>query len=310
MINYLDTNNINNLMDMEKSSLNATLSIQQVLNKQILTFIKSYIGQVNISPSFNPTDTFINYFNRSSSILNISNENIQSLKNLLKKVDDLIQKLNALSFDDLTDQIKSYNIFYTKQMDAIFYNTKKIESFIHDTSTIDINKLTEKLNSDCNQKILNHQEPSTITNSELSTAYIENTLIISEIQQKVILPYTINNIKNILLIENTQYTSIQDVIDKLYTKPISYYKFPAISRFKETYNLAIKEDNMSKFKALSLSFEMFMNYNLHPAIITACNNLDTLDIYLACLDTNELNSFNYFNIKYEIPPTIIKSVFE
>lgn len=44
----------------------------------------------------------------------------------------------------------------------------------------------------------------------------------------------------------------------------------------------------------------------HPAIIASCKSIDDLDIYLACLEDNRLDSFDKFKIKYEIPPAKIK----
>ena len=73
-----------------------------------------------------------------------------------------------------------------------------------------------------------------------------------------------------------------------------------MARFKEAYKLVKNREKASVFKALSLGFELFGNYSLHPAIITACNSLDELDIYLACLDENDLDDFKFFNIKYEV----------
>ena len=74
-----------------------------------------------------------------------------------------------------------------------------------------------------------------------------------------------------------------------------------MARFKEAYKLVKNREKASVFKALALGFELFGNYSLHPAIITACNSLDELDIYLACLDENDLDDFKFFNIKYEVP---------
>ena len=47
-------------------------------------------------------------------------------------------------------------------------------------------------------------------------------------------------------------------------------------------------------------------YELNPIIITACRNLDELDIYLDCLDKNELFDFHCFDIKFEVAPKITK----
>ena len=120
------------------------------------------------------------------------------------------------------------------------------------------------------------------------------------------MPYTINKVKELLLNNNKEYSSLQDVIDKVYTKPIGYYKFPAIARFRETYKLIKEKEKASKTKALELAFEMLLNYNLHPAIITACENLNQLDVYLDCLEDNTLEEFEFFDIKYEIPLAIPK----
>ena len=117
---------------------------------------------------------------------------------------------------------------------------------------------------------------------------------------------TIQEISDILKENNKEYSSIDDVIEKLYTRPIKYYRLSAIARFKEAYKLVIEKEHKSKFKALSLASELFSTLNLHPAIITACKSLDELDIYLACLEDNSLNEFPFFEIKYEIAPKVQK----
>ncbi len=128
-----------------------------------------------------------------------------------------------------------------------------------------------------------------------------DTLLISETQSKVVLPYKINDIEKILE-KNKKYSTIQDVIDGEYTFPIDKYKNSSKSRFKEAYNLMRKKEKASVFDSLSLATEVIFNSSLNPAVITACNNLDQLDVYLDCLSSNELDKFNYFKIKYEIMP--------
>lgn len=128
-----------------------------------------------------------------------------------------------------------------------------------------------------------------------------DTLLISETQSKVVLPYKINDIEKILK-KNKKYSTIQDVIDGEYTFPIDKYKNSSKSRFKEAYNLMRKKEKASVFDSLSLATEVIFNSSLNPAVITACNNLDQLDVYLECLSSNELDKFNYFKVKYEIMP--------
>lgn len=128
-----------------------------------------------------------------------------------------------------------------------------------------------------------------------------DTLLISETQSKVVLPYKIGDIEQILD-KNKNYKTIQDVIDAEYTFPIEKYKNSSKSRFKEAYNLMRKKEKASVFDSISLATEVVFNSSLNPAVITACNNLDQLDVYLDCLSTNELDKFNYFKVKYEIMP--------
>ena len=44
---------------------------------------------------------------------------------------------------------------------------------------------------------------------------------------------------------------------------------------------------------------------MYPAIITACKSLNELDIYLDCLQENELSDFDCFEIKFELAPKVI-----
>ena len=46
---------------------------------------------------------------------------------------------------------------------------------------------------------------------------------------------------------------------------------------------------------------------LHPAIISACRSLKDLDVYLDCLDKNEIDDFKVFKIKYEVYPMLVKN---
>lgn len=128
-----------------------------------------------------------------------------------------------------------------------------------------------------------------------------NTLLISETQSKVVLPYKIEDVKKILN-ENSKYETLQDVINVEYTLPINKYKNSSKSRFKEAYNLMRKKEKASVFDSLSVATEMTFNNSLNPAVITACENLDQLDVYVDCLSSNELDKFSYFKVKYEALP--------
>lgn len=307
MITISDEISLSTILAIETKSLKATLDIQKNLNKQILTFMKNFIGKLEITIDFNPTNKLFKYLNDSTTALNQSNENIQTLQKLLTQLQKIEKgsKKDVLS-DSMKEKIEEYNSEFTDKIDVIYKNTNNIEKFIHKISKIDLPKLLAEFNK--KEKISKQEENDSITISsdELNSSFIENTLVISETQGKVILPYKLADIKDILLDNPDKYTSIEDVIQKLFTKPISNYKIPSLARFKETYKLMVEKEKSSKIQALSLASELFSNFNLHPAIITACNSLDELDIYLACLEDNTLEDFHFFDIKYEIPPAIVK----
>ena len=306
MINYTDKKNVGKLILLEKNSLKATFDIQKTLNKQILVFMKNFIGNIEIDIDIDEENKAYIYLSKSTAILNKSNTNIASIAKLLDILEDIQESVESLPPSKLKPKIESYNKKFTTIIDSVYKNTTKIQEFIHETSMLDLSTFLKEISRNKTQNIKKDIEDgfNTITSSELESGFIEKTLIISDIQQKVILPYKLDKVEDILLTNSTKYRSLQDVIDKIYTRPIKYYKNAAAARFKEAYKLMRRREHSSRLKALSLASELFMNYNLHPAIISACRNIDQLDIYLACLEDNTLNEFKFFDIKYEVAPKL------
>lgn len=132
-----------------------------------------------------------------------------------------------------------------------------------------------------------------------------NTLIISEEEQKVYLPYSIEEVTKDFNNSPDRYNSITDLIAKKYVLPFSLYKNPARARFREAYKLMRRKQHSTIPAALALAIELMFDSNLNPAIITACKNLDELDIYLDCLDDNELDKFTCFGIVYKSKPVVV-----
>ncbi len=222
---------------------------------------------------------------------------------------------NKLSYTSINENIdKNQNISSNSNV----YANKNINlnSIITKNQTIVPNLITdENQNIESNLKIdesqnikVNGNNSSTINTNSFYNSNIppENTLIISETKGKVYLPYTKELINNILANNHKNYSSISEVIKKDFTIPLTYYKNSSISRFKEAFKLVKKVEKGSIKQAFDLGMELLFKYNLHPAIISACRNLDELDIYLDCLESNETNKFRCFNIAFEIAPTISK----
>lgn len=131
-----------------------------------------------------------------------------------------------------------------------------------------------------------------------------HTLVISEEDGKVYLPYTKEDIKNDVV--QNKGAKISEVIKENYVLPLDKYKNSIRARFREGYNLMYRKEGKSKRSAIMLGIELMFETNLHPAIISACKNLEELDIYLDCLEDNELEKFSCFKIIYKSLPTLRK----
>ena len=132
-----------------------------------------------------------------------------------------------------------------------------------------------------------------------------HTLIISEEDGKVYLPYLKDDIKNEAV--QNRGMKISELIENKYVVPLDKYKSSMKARFREGYKLMHEREGKSRKSAFMLGLELMFETNLHPAIISACKNLEELDIYLDCLEDNELEKFSCFKIIYKSLPTLTKS---
>ncbi len=131
-----------------------------------------------------------------------------------------------------------------------------------------------------------------------------DTLLISEEEDKVFLPYTAEELEY-ELIEDGE-ASVAEIIEKKHVRPLKMYRNSVKARFKEAFNLMRYKENKSFAESVMLGLELMFESNLHPAIISACKNLQELDIYLDCLDDNELEKFSCFKIAYKAMPMLAK----
>lgn len=155
-----------------------------------------------------------------------------------------------------------------------------------------------------NTSIANLTNSQNASNENDDSSVCDNkTLVINEETQKVYLPYTIEEVMK-KLHNSSDYQSIEDVIEQEYTLPLSTFKMPIISRFKEAYRFMRVKEKSSVYAALDLAVELMFNSNLNPAIIRAAKDLKELNIYLDCLYENELDKFDCFKIVYKVLPKI------
>lgn len=304
--------NVMKLINIEVTSVTASLDSQKAFSKQILVFLKSFIGNVEVDSIF--ADNVNKFLSDASFYLSKINSNITLYNNLLEILDNIKFNCPSIEYSTTVSKITQYNKKFDTSTSEILKNNVDIEKFIHSMSALDISEYISIDNLD----IVNDAEsadtdsttvqgPKKATRKKKNPVSLnENTLTISETSGLVTLPYKVADLKKALRNEPEKYASLSDVILSQYTVPLRDYRFSAISRFKEAYKLVINKEHGSKKEALSLATELLTNYNLHPAVITACKNLNELDVYLSCLEFNELEDFHFFKIVYEALPVMVK----
>ena len=299
---------LKNLMNFFLSSINSNI---EILNKHRQILIQ-YTLKVTDYPTDDTTketvDNIVKFLSNLTENLTLTDESISSLKNFQ-------QKYNCIEITD--NIIDEYVNISTK----IAENLIKIENFLNDALnfaklnfhiTTDSIETTKNLNAIEKSVVYEDENITTSQNSNnkndsQNNQLVENTLVISETKKIVILPYTIDELKATLTNNLDNYSSLEDVVNKKYTVPLDNYKNTSLARFKEAFNLILHREKGSFRQALELGLELFFNSNLHPAIISACKNLDELDIYLDYLEDGETNLFACFNVIFDVAPIVVKS---
>lgn len=200
------------------------------------------------------------------------------------------------NFEDIEFANAINNVTFAKKKNKIELNIKeafkissvhkKIELSMLNTSIANLAGTQEKESSDSESSVCDNK-----------------TLVINEETQKVYLPYTIEEVMK-KLNSSSEYQSLEDVIEHEYTLPLSTFKMPIISRFKEAYRFMRVKEKTSVYAALDLAVELMFNSNLNPAVIRASKDLKELNIYLDCLYENEIEKFDCFKVIYKVLPKI------
>jgi len=280
---------VENKKPNSKEILYDALKYQKESKKSILTLMQVFAESTE-PIDINSVDETKNYLENLKVSLDLCNKNINTLESLTKNTD------NPDIFNNVVIE-NSKNVLVPSQSDSIEEN-KTIVSQEPDVSyTIKESKDTKSIEQNNN-------------NSLEENSYVENTLVISEKSGTVILPFQLSTLKQELMNSNNNYSSIDEIIKKDYSLPISLFKNPFVARFRESYKLMRKKEKSSIKEAFDLGLELMFNYNLHPAIISACKNIDELDIYLDYLDSGETNKFKFFKVLFEIAPSVVKSKHE
>ena len=307
---------INNII-VRIDSLMSNKTDDESLSKDINYFYMLYIEKVNIIE-----DTNLVY---EGAILKAC-EYIFSVNSINNKKEYHINNKNESILIEENEENEE-NIFFKNELELPKLK-ESADNQIFKEFKIGITKLDEKSETNINMpeeksktNIIKPEEKNEINtkkpdekleikksskNEKVNKLRENNTLKISETQDKVFLPYKGYELEDKLKKSPDKYSSIEDVINTEYIIPLGKYKNAAFSRFKEAYNLMRVKEKSSFSEALDLALELTFKNELNPAVITACKDLHELDSYLDCLEKNNLDKFRFFNIEYEVLPSIKK----
>lgn len=312
----------------EKVQINSMIEAQKALKSIILNWMQSFASSDETN-NHNNIDAIFTFLSNLKNSLKLCNESLELLGILSKSIDTMI--LDLKNNDNISHNFcNDYNTTFLKSNETLLKNSIEVEKFF--SSIIPLSRF-DFLNNNKSDSIeiepnnVDMVNSSTFESSEKAkllelpidanliqdvdiTNYVENTLIISESKGNVFLPYTLSTLNTILKQNPDKYSSIQDIINQEYSLPFEIFKNPAVARFREAFKLMRKKEKSSIKEAFDLSMELFFNYNLHPAIISACRNSDELDIYLDYLENNETHKFDCFKIVFDMAPALIKKTIE
>lgn len=261
-------------------SLNAAQSLLEICANDDIYEI--YVGN----------DEYVLFLGKNSSYFSSAQDNLSLKSNsseiTITKIDDVYRVATNLDVE-ISDNVDFTN--FGKSKDLITF------------SIADAFKISSKSNKlSITSEVYNKNK--FLTNLSVPNSS-NNCLIISDEDQKVYLPYSFEEVDKKFKSHEDKYESITDLIEREYIKPASFYKNPFAARFREAYKLMRRREHGSIGAALALGVELAFETHLHPAIITACKNLEELDIYLDCLDDNELDKFSCFDIIYKSVPVLL-----
>lgn len=312
---------LTNILNRIKDPLNSNIRLS---NKQI-TALKNEIEEYKSKKSLiddnkkkDEITALLNELNDIADEITVKTENNEvDQDTLIKEDNEQVDIVDCGDDGGDTDTAASVQENYqqmqndTPENESQEENNEYVENETEESNSFE-NEYTETENSEDEDIESNDIENEHINNKEIEELPSINNIIkkqskenkkillISEKKGKVYLPYYQSDIDFFLLIG--KYKTKEEVIEELYTIPLSRYSNPVKSRIEEGFELMRKKENASIAKSLKYAFSLAFERRLHPAVITACRNMDDLEVYLGLLDEKLTCLFDVFEVKFEYRP--------
>lgn len=307
-----------NSFDDEISEINSKISNQEEIRDKIVQFINSIADVLKLNDPEIDNLALYKLSDEVTKTFELINTNIQLLSDLGNRLNSLDSEIVTLLLD--IEKANHTEEYYQSSVQKIKFKIDDYSFFLKETKQkLDANniKINEFLSNPSTQKYLdgfNIKVNSSFSNSNNVGIYSKvvkhqvsekdnNVLIISEKDNKVFLPYRVEEINDYLEQFPDQYSSFESVVAKEFILPLNYYmSHPVLARFREAYSLCRDREAKPVLESLKYAMDMMFNRRLNPAIIAACKTQDQLANYLNCLEKNDLKNFTDFEIRFEMNP--------
>jgi hypothetical protein len=287
-----NSNELYLLQNFEANLVNINLKIAEQENKR--NEVTCLFDTLSKTDSVSKIGSKKDYSEEINNISEKFAKNIEKLNSLKSLLIDINSGFISLSRNASSDEVA---INLKEKINSYFSTYEEIKKDIM-LADIEVDRFVKRINSSNGKK-------SEEVSEEISDGNIQNnnTLIISEKDNKVFLPYTVSEIQSYMEKYPKEYKSLEYVINKEFILPLDYYtKHPSLARFREAYSLIRDREAKSVFDALKYALNIMFKYDLNPAIISACKTEEALNLYIECLENKDLSKFNLFKIEFRLNP--------
>lgn len=287
-----NSNELYLLQNFEANLVNINLKIAEQENKR--NEVTCLFDTLSKTDSVSKIESKKDYSEEINNISEKFAKNIEKLNSLKSLLIDINSGFISLSRSASSDEVA---INLKEKINSYFSTYEEIKKDIM-LADIEVDRFVKRINSSNGKK-------SEEVSEEISDGNIQNnnTLIISEKDNKVFLPYTVSEIQSYMEKYPKEYKSLEYVINKEFILPLDYYtKHPSLARFREAYSLIRDREAKSVFDALKYALNIMFKYDLNPAIISACKTEEALNLYIECLENKDLSKFNLFKIEFRLNP--------
>ncbi len=281
--------NINENVNEENNTSNQNDTVSEIENETNNNQEAQNVNDVNNSNDeiINNTNTEVKNEDETNNIPEVKNENESENENQNESNEQNGNNEEVLDNENSTNNENSTVENLEEIIDKNFENIKNN----------DLNKASSNTN------IISNENIDSKISSILEAQFDNDTLLISEKNKTIYLPYKLSELVDYIESYPAVYNSVQDVVKKEFILPFDYFmKHPYKARFSETYNILRNLEGKGFIPSVAYSLNVARRYNLNPAVIAACKTKSELESYLEYLDSNSLENFNFFNILYEVNP--------